>query len=275
MVTPLLDRNDWSTITEHWTREEWLTYFYPVARAHVIHAKGAWVAATPYLEMDELISVGSMGLITAFDKWPAYAARTGSDPESRVSFWGFAKKRINFDLIDFQRRLLGRSPGARAAHDAMSIDDNPDQTAGSEVPWVAKPLDRSLQLELCATITQLTLPQQTVIALHYSEGLSRPVIAKLMGLDLIGLRVLHDTATAHLLAAAHHAVGIDTATPPSTEQPTPSLDGLAVWLADHDYPSVESYLASALDAYLEDAGILVSVFAATHKIAAMHTAAQS
>jgi hypothetical protein len=275
MVAPLLDRDDWSTITEPWTRDQWLTYFFPVARAHVVQTKKAWVANTPTLDMDELISVGSMALVTAYDKWPAYAGRTGTDPESRIAFWGFARSRINFDLVDFQRALLGRSPGARAARAALSVDANADEAGDAIALFIAQPLDRSLQLEVCATITQLTLPQQTVLSLVYIEGLKRAEVATLTGLDLPSLRTVHDSATAQLLAAAHRSTGRDTADPVLHDQPDATLDALTSWLTTHDYPSLESYLASALDAYLEDVGILASIFNAAHKISAIHSAKEN
>lgn len=207
-------------------------------------AQQVWRTAPHALELDELIGIAYLGLVSAANRWEKYCAERNFDPEALEFFKPYVNRRVYGALIDAirsadwatrslrtrakalqeagqdkgvpERELAERSglsvKEVRATIHGMSLRpvsleaEELDPAGGSGVEADAFATD--LLETMVGTIRDLEIEQQVVLTLHYFKGLQLQEVARTMGISESRASQLHAKAVlavhAGMLTAAQH-----------------------------------------------------------------------
>jgi RNA polymerase sigma factor for flagellar operon FliA len=193
-------------------------------------AQQVWRTAPHALEMDELMGIAYLGLVSAAKRWHPYCEERGYSPDALEYFKPFVVRRVRGALIDAirssdwaTRSLRTRAKALQAAGQDKGLSDTElAQRSGMSVQEVrntirgmsqrpvsmeAEELDpvagRSVESDVftsdvlnnvVGTIRDLDLDQQVVLTLHYFEGLQLQQVARTMGISESRASQLHAKA---------------------------------------------------------------------------------
>lgn len=194
-------------------------------------ARKQWRTAPHALELDELIGIANLGLVSAARRWEAYCREQGHDPMALQFFKPFVVQRVSGALIDAIRSrdwaTRGLRSRAKALQEAgqdkgltekelaektgMSIKDVrgtlKDLTQRRPVSLEAEELDpvsgagvesdaftADVLSTVVAFIRDLDPEQQVVLTLHYFRGLQLQEVARAMGISESRASQLHARA---------------------------------------------------------------------------------
>ncbi len=197
-----------------------------------------WKTAPTQLELEELVGIANFGLVAAADRWPAYCAEHGYDPEHVHYFQHFATTRIRGAIYDTLRsndwvtrkirtnaRALaqaGQEAGASHAELAERTGLTPAEVMETMIAMTQEPVSLEAQegdfttpelavesqlasqqiLDVCVgAVQRLSKEQQQVLVLRYYCGLSLNEIATELETSRVKISNLHIDAVLAVHAA--------------------------------------------------------------------------
>lgn len=190
-------------------------------------AQQVWRTAPHALELDELIGIANLGLVSAAKRWHSYCDEKGFDPGATQFFRPYVGRRVYGALIDAirsadwaTRSLRNR---AKALQEAGQEKGVPEKELAARAGMTVKEVRATIQgmslrpvsleaeeLELAAAsgvessaftadvlstlvgaIRDLEPEQQVVLVLHYFKGLQLQQVARTMGITESRASQLH------------------------------------------------------------------------------------
>lgn len=207
-------------------------------------AQQVWRTAPHALELDELIGIGYLALVSCGRRWLSYCEANGYDPSKIEYFKPYVARRVYGALIDANRqndwatrslrtrakalqnagqdkgvgeKELAERTGMTVSEVRSTIHDmskRPVSLEGEELDPVvgggveSDAFTADLLSTMVGTIRDLEPEQQIVLSLHYYRGLQLKEVAKTMGISESRASQLHarGVLTVHeqLVAAAQH-----------------------------------------------------------------------
>ena len=181
--------------------------------------------ARPYLELDDLVSIGAEALLRASERF---------DPSRSVAFSSFVYLRVRGAMMEglgqvgphtrgTVRRRAGRADRP-APPPPTAFDDarRHGATRRELCEALAHALDRArLGPRLCSALTDLDPAGRTMIERHYFAGESLQDIGRALGISKSWASRIHARALARLRAALEPGEGAPDSEPPS-QQPIES-----------------------------------------------------
>lgn len=201
--------------------------FAPMAKAE---AYKIWETAQNAVELDELIAIANLGLVSAANMWHGYCARNNFDPLRLEYFRPYAQRRMRGAIWDTMRAQdwLPRNVRSKAkqlaaaGHDAGASEDQLSASTGMTVVEVrailagvsrrpvsidAEPIEHASQDSvegaveeslilghMAKAIRALSEPHQAVLALHYYRGMEIRDVARALGVTESRASHLHTHA---------------------------------------------------------------------------------
>lgn len=193
-------------------------------------AQQVWRTAPHALELDELIGIAHVGLVSAAKRWHSYCEAKGHDPRALQFFKPYVVRRVHGSMIDAIRQadyagrsLRNRAKALQAAGQDKGVPEaelalrsgltvkqvratiwgmarRPVSIEGGEIDPVSTgevegdAFATDLLENVVGRIRDLDLEEQVVLTLHYFQGLQLRQIARTMGISESRASQLHARA---------------------------------------------------------------------------------
>lgn len=261
-----LDTQTWSEITETWTPNQYVEEFWSRVEAYALRKWGPWARRNPHItSVDDMLSIASHALIDATRLFPKWAEDKEMDTTSRPLFWAFVVRKINFSMLDYQRRILGRAAPIPQllSRDALSTPLSKNIYATDEMLHpdiveyeIENDVPHSTLTHDVVNTMAVAMPrnEQLVLALIHSESLNTAAAARLLEADPKKTRSTYNAALArvHAISRAHTDDAFDPGLVPDQtrlKHTEPADADAIIARALHAYRADPQYLVDMLDAF--------------------------